>query len=391
MNQTSYAELTSLSKLIDLIYQGAVDAETWGKVPRAVGEWMEGISCLIFTPLHPPEHGGFMVTHNLSPQTMELWASKYYVHDIWAQRALERHLVFTGNVMRDQDLITEEEFLGSAIWQDFLAPLDIGRLVTGIVFSGEDHLQMPVICTCHRPFGTPYTEQDAEKLRLILPHLSRALGVMLRLRDAEFRVAASLTALDRLPNGILLFNADGEVTFANQAASRILAQEDGLRLHNPHGTKAQSTLLASNQQNQALLNDAIREALNADIYSARHFSHTISIARPSGKAPFTFHFSSLSAHNEFGLGDEAPRAIAFLADSASPLRLNVELLKATYGLTVSEIRAAEHVANGDSVEEAARKLNVSVNTVKTQLAQLYDKTGTHNRAKLVKLLLAFAM
>jgi DNA-binding NarL/FixJ family response regulator len=193
---------------------------------------------------------------------------------------------------------------------------------------------------------------------------------MLRLRDAEFRVAASLAALDRLPNGILLFNTDGEVTFANQAASRILTQEDGLRLHNPHGAKAQSTLLASNQQNQALLNDAIREALNADIYSARHFSHTISIARPSGKAPFTFHFSSLSGHNEFGLSDETPRAIAFLADSASLLQLNVELLKSTYGLTASEIRAAERVANGDSVEEAARELNVSINTIKTQLAQL---------------------
>ena len=387
MNQSNLSELSRLSKLIDLIYQGATDLEAWRNVPSAIGEWMDAYSCLIFTPLHTPEHGGFSVTHNLSAQVMELWATKYYQHDIWALRAMEKKLVVTGNVLRDQDLVAEEEFLASTMWLEFLAPVGIGRLITGIVFSGEEHDDIPVICTCHRPFSTPFATQDADKLQLILPHISRALGVMFRLRDAEFKVATSLAALDRIPSGVLLFNSDGAVAFANGAAHRVLDQKDGLRLCARPGDR-EADLLAGGSHVQDLLDEAVREAIAPDIRSPRHFSRALTIPRLSGKTAYVLHFSSLPSRNEFGVGADAPRAIAFLNDGAAPIRLDGGLLKSTYGLTVAEIRTAELMADGCSLEEAATQLDVSVNTVKTQLKQIYDKTNTNNRAKLVRLLMA---
>lgn len=387
MDKTVHQELSRLGSLIDLIYTGATEMSAWHKVPREVSDWMGALTCMVFTPLHTPEHGGFAVTHNMSAQTMELWATKYHAHDIWAQRAVERGLAVTGNVLRDQDLVTEEEFLSSTVYQEFLAPLRMGRVISGIVFAGEDSLQPTAVCACHRPFSEPYTESDADKLRLLLPHISRALGVMFRLRDAEFKVATSLAALDRLPNGILLFDATGKVTFANQAASRILEQEDGLRLVNQPGQQEAAELLACGNREQEALDEAVREAIAPDILSTRHFTRTLSIPRPSGKAPYALNFSTLPAHNEFGLGAKVPRAIAFLTDSASSIRLNSNLLKSAYGLTEAEIKVAELVVNGDTLEEVAQQLGVSVNTVKTQLAQIYDKTNTHNRAKLVKLLM----
>ena len=62
------------------------------------------------------------------------------------------------------------------------------------------------------------------------------------------------------------------------------------------------------------------------------------------------------------------------------------MLQSTYGLTPSEIRTAELVAEGEVLEEVARKLDLSVNTIKSQLNQIYAKTNTNSRAKLVKLL-----
>lgn len=390
MSDYNHQELAHLSGLIDLIYQGATDIEAWQRVPSQISAWVQSGSCLIFTPMLPPDKGGFSVMDNWSPQTMELFTTKYLHQDIWAQRALERGLMATGNVLRDQELVTEEEFLASTVYREFMAPINVGRVVGGIVFGTEDSGNPSVVCACHRPFDSPFAPQDASKLGLILPHLSRALGVMFRLRDAEFKVASSLAALERLPSGMLLFGRDGDVVFANCAAQSMLDQEDGLRLRSRSGMRDSADLLAEGANLQNLLDEAIREAVTPDIFSTRHFSRAVAVPRPSGKSPFALNFSSLPAQNEFGVGSDSPRAIAFLSDSATPVRLNVDLLKSTYGLTAAEIRTAELVAEGCGLEEVAAQLDVSVNTVKTQLRHIYDKTGTNNRAKLVKLLLALA-
>lgn len=80
----------------------------------------------------------------------------------------------------------------------------------GIVFDVESPLVITTSCAVYRGRGDPrFGEREKNKLSLLVPHFSRALGVMLRLRDAEFRVAASLAALDRIASGILLFAAGG--------------------------------------------------------------------------------------------------------------------------------------------------------------------------------------
>ena len=389
MNAATETELARLSGLIDHIYRGATDIASWDDTVCAISEWMAATRTLLFTPSHTPGRGGFSVTHDMDPAARELWTTKYHAHDIWGQRMFERGLVVTGKVVRDQELVTDREWLDSTISREFLAPLGVGRLLTGVVFSGDDNNGITVACSVHRPFEQPFAETDAAKLELLLPHLSRALGVMFRLRDAEFKVANSLAALDRLAQGILLFRADGGVGFANEAAREILAQEDGLRLTGCVGDAPQ--LVASGRRDQEMLDNAIREAVSPDIVSARHFSVAVGISRLSGQPPYLLNFSSLPGDNEFGVSSETPRAIAFLRDSTLPIRLDGETLRAAYGLTPAEVRAAELIAEGLSTEEAARELEVSVNTVKTHLNKVYEKTNTGNRARLVKLLLSLSV
>lgn len=387
MTPTDKTELERLSDLIDLIYQGATDFSAWQLAARAISAWIGSSTGAILTPTHTPEMGGFNISYGLSPQLNELWATKFAAQDIWAIRALERNLVIAGNVLRDQQLVTEEEFLASAWSRDFLAPAGFGRILTGIVFAGPENRSIPVVVTCLRPFDRPYTEQDAEKLSLLIPHISRAVGVMFRLRDAEFRVATGLLALDHLPHGVLLFGADGGVTFANRTAQRILDLEDGLRLRKRPGDSGLSDLLARDKRHQELLDDAIREAISPDILSTRHFAKAVSMPRPSGKTPYSLNFSSLPHDSEFATSNDAPRAIAFVSDSAGISRINPGLLKSAFGLSSAEAKTAELIANGYSNEELASARNISINTVKTQLRQIYEKTGTNNRARLVKLLL----
>jgi DNA-binding CsgD family transcriptional regulator len=61
-------------------------------------------------------------------------------------------------------------------------------------------------------------------------------------------------------------------------------------------------------------------------------------------------------------------------------------LRSLFDLTIAEARIAQRLACGDSVEEAAQKLNIKMTTARTQLAAIFAKTDTRRQAKLVAIL-----
>ncbi len=381
-------ELTQLSTLIDLIYQGATDIQVWPQVLEAISRWMCAPMCTLFTPMHTPTNGGFMMANNLSPLAMEMWATKYQLLDLWALRARDRGLAITGHTFRDQELATEDELVATEMYRDFFAPMNVGRLATGVVFGLESNTQIPVVCSLNRPLHEPFLADDLFKLKLLLPHLSRALGVMFRLRETDFKLASTLAALDKLNQPVVLFSRDGTVFHANQSAHAVFKQNDGLRLTN-HG-KAMTTmrLRAADRAQQARLDNSLTAALHPDLLTAEHFAIALTIRRLSGLPAYGLHFSSLPASNDFGQGTHAPAAIAFIDTGTASVTANPEVLKQRYDLTEAELRVAQLAAVGLSVETLAEKLAVSANTVKTHLKHIYLKTGAKNRSQLVKLVLA---
>lgn len=385
--QEVVTELKRFGALVDLVYQGATDFEVWPKVLEKLCNEFDAPKGVMFTPQKTTQMGGFGLAHNFSAE-LEVWERKMQKHDLWTQRAFERGLTYTGCVMRDQDLITDEELLESVMYKEIFQPINCGRLLSGVIFSPLDNHETTVACSLHRQLHKPYQAEHVEYFKLILPHMSRALGVMFRLRDAEFRIAASLHALDQLPNGLFLLNAEGYVTFANRAAQKIIAQNDGLQLRAASALKDISLLTTQDREAQIALDVAIQSAVRPNIRETRHFSQSLSVPRPSGKAPYTLNFSTLPEQNQYGLGGNSPKAIVFVNDSAADVRIDQPLLKTAYGLTAAEARLAELLANGYTNEDAAQKLGVSINTIKTQLQQIYQKTDTNNRAMLTKFLLS---
>jgi DNA-binding CsgD family transcriptional regulator len=63
----------------------------------------------------------------------------------------------------------------------------------------------------------------------------------------------------------------------------------------------------------------------------------------------------------------------------------VELLRGLHGLTPAEAELVGQLARGRSLEEAARARGVSINTVRSQLKQVFSKTGTSRQGELVQL------
>lgn len=390
MDTAKYTEMQSFSSLIDRIYHGATNPNVWPEIIQDIAAWMEAPKIILFTPQIVPAEGGFLFPHGISQRYFELWPTHHKPMDLWVEQAIERNFVVQGKVGVGEELVPAAELAESRWYREVLATEDIFHLLTSIVFDGSDGQNPCVVCSLYRGINADaFAVEDKQKLSLILPHISRALGVMLKLRNAEFKLVASYAALDRIGTGVLLVGGDRSILFANRAAKNILADDDGLSLRK-YGTSALGRLFSGDVKTQAAIDAALSNAIEPMAQAVPHFAQSVRVLRPSGQLPYALQFSSLASNNEFGQGKDAPEVIVFISDPAQEIQVDPELLRKTYGMTPAEIRVAVMLCQEGSIEEAAAKAGVSGSTMKSQLKQVYQKTGVDNRTKLTKLIVSLA-
>lgn len=384
--------LDRFSGVVGGIYDAAINPEQWPSVVKTIADLHDCPQALLLTPGTAPRDGGFVFPHGISESTLQLWSTKYVHHDPWVRAALEKDLYHDGNVLFSEDLLPRSDLEGTLFYREFLVPLDMYHFATGVVFGAQSTGAVPTNCSLlNRRAAPPFTEINRKLHGLTVTHLSRALGTMFRLRDAELRLASNIAALDRLNAGVVLFGARGNVVFANLAAMEMLRAEDGLRLRAGNPLEdGMGWIGTSRTLHETALQGEIATAIAFEPLSATHFACGVQIKRPSGKRSYLVQLSSLAPNNEFSLRERQALAIGFISDPDATPRLDAKVLTQTFALTVAEAELAQELLCGDPIKEVARRLMVSENTVKTQLHSIFKKTQTDRQAQLVKLLMSLA-
>ncbi len=374
--------------LIGAIYDASVQPSKWPHAIAETASLMGSERALMLTPFHRVDDGGIYFPHGIPETFMQQYASRYSKHDIWAQRGMEKGVYVEGHVVLDGDLLTQQEMLESVFYREFLSKMDILHLCSGMVFGQNSVIPMPTNMAFFRGIREPrFDEGNRAFLHLVLPHFSRALGIHVRLHDAELRSALSLSALDRLASGIILIGSQGKVLHLNRLANRIIASNDGMRINKQSDTME---LAASKPGETRALHAAIGLALHPDTIEVPHFSHGVHITRPSGRPAYILNPAPLPRENNFGSARSRAHAIIFVVDPDASLVVDAPLLKKLYGLTAAEVRVAQRVYAGDTAKQAAEVLEVSELTVRAQLKSIFAKTDTHRQAELMKLLSSIA-
>jgi DNA-binding CsgD family transcriptional regulator len=227
----------------------------------------------------------------------------------------------------------------------------------------------------------PFFCRNLELLRFLGPHLQRAFRLHLQLSELRARTESLEQAVDMLATGIIFLAGDGRIIHMNQAASKILAENDGLMA-------VQGRLLAESSAESSRLENLLLQASPTSLGTGTGPAGGVTISRRV-RPPLQVLITPVRNLN---LDASCPViAIAFVSDPAQRIRPAADILRALFGLTPAECRVALLLGDGHTPPGISELIGVSTNTLKTQLASIYRKTGTSRQAQLVRTLLQLAI
>lgn len=175
--------------------------------------------------------------------------------------------------------------------------------------------------------------------------------------------------------GIVVLDRSGRISFATDGAAALLQPGDGLTVRG-------GRLIA--RQGSPRLEDAVQATL-ADPPEAPSGRLRTIVLRRRDQLPLIATLTPLATAATGPLG-----ALVLLHDPEATLRPATEVLRQAFGLTVAEAAVAQALLQGATLRRIAEQRQVSVNTVRTLMARVLGKTGTHRQTDLVRLLLPLA-
>lgn len=130
-----------------------------------------------------------------------LYGTKYIDHDLWAQSAQRKGLMKEGAVAFDHELVPHDELRASVYYREFLSSMGVAQLCSGVIFAGAPGLPATVLSIYRGLHDAPFGPKDRELMHLLMPHLSRSLGLMHRLGAARHQAESLRAALGPLACG----------------------------------------------------------------------------------------------------------------------------------------------------------------------------------------------
>jgi DNA-binding CsgD family transcriptional regulator len=260
-------------------------------------------------------------------------------------------------------------------YNDCLAPLDLHYHLFGLLAS-ERGVQTAITLVRPQRVGDFTADERALSERLV-PHLQRVIRMNHHLQTVALQQQAMLRGLDGLAVGVILAAGDGRVLFANRVAEAALgrgldAPQQRLRAMTPALTQA--------------LHRRIREAADTGAGAGQKAGGALSLPCRSGGTvsllicPFPIAAGSV-------VGPTVPAALIFMGGSEGTT-VRPSDLRQIYGLTGAEAKLAGALLAGTKLRDYAAVSGISIETAKTQLRQVFAKTGQRRQADLIRHILS---
>jgi DNA-binding CsgD family transcriptional regulator len=274
----------------------------------------------------------------------------------------------SGGIIRCHESFDEKYVARSSFYQDFFIPNGFRWAIGGMFDSGDG--TSTVVAGLRDPDAPPFEPWTEKLLAQLLPHYRRAADLhrkMLQVRTNTLDVASVIEAL---PAACLVVDMQGRVLFVNDAASSALAAVSS-RLAGPF-------LRFTDMDLQAQWLAALRQVV------ALHVGTTIRMPpRDDQSRMWSMHLAAWHGLARKTDGLERHLVIVTFEPSERNSEMALRRLADKAGLTAAEREVLALLLDGGSTKLIARRRGSTVNTVRSQIAAILDKTGCHSQLELV--------
>ena len=357
--------------LIARLYDAALDDALWPRLCRDLADAFGGASDAIVILENDSGAQLLSPTRNFDHAAVDAYEAYYWQHDVWAEWAFRLGM---DQIHASDQHIPPGTLERTEFYADFCRPHDLYHVI-GTAFSvapGEVALLGVHRQRAQGPFADSPLVQA--QLQALLPHLQRALRIRARLARSGMQERTTRAALDSLDTAVLLVDGRLDVVYANASALALFGAGLERSLHGPAGGSPRWCALPQ-------LAQAVRKAIGAGHGKriAAPVASALRLPRPGAPdlcltvAPF---------RPPQGQSGQRPCALVLARDPQAPA-VAIPALQQLFDLTQAEALVAQALAQGAAIDRIAADTGVSINTVRTHLHHIYDKTGTARQGELI--------
>jgi DNA-binding CsgD family transcriptional regulator len=366
-------ELKSFSTLVADLYDAAVgNAPFWSLGPRIAAE-LNSESC-----------AANVLNGRAGPVEALTWTDnciemlpRYYGHfhklDIWAQEGAKQP---PEKMVATQEFIADGTFRQTEFYQDCSRHFGMFRAL-GVIIPLDTTNASHLMISIHRDeAATPFDDYEKQYGTLLIPHLKRAMQLRERIANLELQKQSFSEATSILGVAVLAVSSDARIIFANHAAEMLLRRNTALLVKN-------GRLYASRPAATDRLLTTIKQAAENNLAKDWNGTSLLRIAR-QGARPLVLSVYPFPAILGSGLETTTRMALIYASDpDLAPLPTRAALTQ-MYSLTVAEAKLFEALLNGDTIQRYAEKRGIGLQTARTQLSHIFQKTGFSRQTDLVK-------
>jgi DNA-binding CsgD family transcriptional regulator len=364
----------ALLPIIDRIYEAAAaPAALEGLAPELAGRFGTD-RALVYTVIKPGAVNKDLLsaTDYFDDWAHTTYTAYYRQRDELSRRAVGKALPL---VTTSRELIAPDVFERTEVYNDYFRRIGAFHMLAGL-FPVEGDL-LGVISLQRPRTGAEFGDEEKHRLNLLMPHLQRAVRIRHRLQASEQDRTLTAEVLERLALGAIIVDTNSRLVFANSVARRLLQTGAGLSV-------SQGRLVAKGVERGARLDQLIHDATGQAIsLSAGGLSV---IGRPNGRSLslLVSPFRPPETAGVFGM----PTALILFSDPGAATHIPDHVLARVLGLAQAEARLLAALVAGQTMAEYAESAGVTINTAKTQLKQIFLKTGHNRQADVIRAVLA---
>jgi DNA-binding CsgD family transcriptional regulator/PAS domain-containing protein len=356
-----------VQKIMEDLYDGTLDSSAWDRGILSIADAVRASGAILFA--FNPSTGAVLrnENHRVDDQAVAEYARHWTFEDLRLPYCLTMP---SGQPQTEVSL--RIPLKQTAFYNEYLVPVDMPHFMPVWLHKSEERVVgLSFQGSLKRGAFEP---DDVEIVRRFVPHLARAFEIRARLEAANVRAAHLAHILNATTFGVIVLDAQRKILEANAVAAALLLEESGLHC-------ARDGVIRTKGPS----GDRLLKRMNASVDCQSAVEALMQVPRQD-KLPLSILVLPLAAYHTSWLSG-SPTWVLLIFDPERPVAVNQQVFIKDLNLSTREAQVAALLVAGRQLDQIARRMHVTVHTVRSQLKSILHKTGCHTQAQLVRRLL----